>query len=151
MKGIRTLIDIGFFLAIMGWIVHPFVNDALSREQPQTDRAATTPQAAMSPDESFESKVKEASESGQSQGQQFTLPTLTIDGSGRNVAGLVLDGDRVQLATLGAEVRRRRVKRLRLRGNPDIAHQVIMDIKHLCGEAGVESFEDVRFRQSSTL
>lgn len=150
MKGIRTLIDIGFFLAIMGWIVHPFVSDALGRQQAQKEQAAAADLAGAS-EESFESSVKEASESGEGQDRQFTLPTLTVDGAGRDISGLVLDGDKIQLSALSAAVRQRRIKRLRLRGNPDVAHQVIMDIKHLCREAGVASFEDVRFQKSSTL
>lgn len=107
--------------------------------------------ATSTSEETFKSDLTDVSGADQPSAQEFTLPTLTVDGAGRNINGLVLDGDKMQLSALTTAVRQRRIKRLRLRGNPDIAHQVIMDIKHLCREAGVESFEDVRFRQSSTL
>jgi hypothetical protein len=151
MMALRTLVDIGFFVAIMGWIVHPFVSDVIERQQAQKGQVVPAVQSSKPPEESSESTVRKTLESGEGQGRQFTLPTLTVDGSGRSIDGLVLDGERIRPSTLGTEVRRRGIRRLRLRGNPDIAHQVIMDIKHLCAEAGVESFEDVRFRQSSTL
>ena len=146
MFGIRTLVDIGFFLSIIGFVVYSFVNEAIRQEAVSLpSQSENRPERAS--EETFDVTVTSQNQDRTRDTPSLKLPTLVVDGTGRDVRTLALDGDPVVASKLPEKVRKRGIKRLRLEGNPDVAHQIMMDVKHLCEEGGVTSFADVRFRR----
>ncbi len=140
MLGIRTLVDIGFFLSIIGFVVYPFVNEA-TRQDKTCDTAPPTRSGRA---EVFEVDIVDPSESNHGEARSFEIPTLTIDALGRKVRGIYLDGTEIEAVGISAEVKKRGIRRLLVDANPDAARQVIMDAKRLCKQGGVTSFADTR-------
>ena len=140
MLGIRTLVDIGFFLSIIGFVVYPFVNEAIRQDSTPNKTHSSRPAG----EELFEVDIVDPNDPNQAQGKAPEIPSLTIDAIGREVRALYLDDTKIAPGNLTLEVRRRGIRRLCVKGNPEAAHQVIMDAKHLCKLGGVTSFADTR-------
>jgi len=138
----QVLMDVTMgFIGIL-FLLAVFARDDVSAQAKQAQPAAST-------EESITTTLKEQQQTAAQPQSAFAQPTLTIDGVGRDVRTFYLDDAQVTREELTKLVRQRGLKKLRIRSNPDLAVQAAMDIKLLCVEGGVKTFEDVRFRNSS--